>query len=405
MIMESKANTVLLGIIGVIALGAVLKMTASFVVPLIIAVLLSFILTPALIYLGNRFHIPRSLAIVMVLLLLVGILYLGGFFVYASAQAFIHEFPKYQERLVSIVQSLWSQYNLPQDALEGFSWATTITPQLMKISGSFVNFIKGLGLMVLFLIFILSETTASQRKLRQAFKSRVTDRIENMVEDVYLQVSRYLTVKLFISLVTGILIGFFFSLIGLDFAVMWGVLAFVLNFIPSLGSLFVIIVTILFSFVQFFPSWGPIFGVSLSVGVVQMVMGNFLDPKLQGSSLDISPLLIIISLMFWGWLWGIIGMILAVPMMATIKIIFANFQGLYPLSVLMGSGKKPAFKPSHPPYTLFSKKLSSFGKRPSAGQSQPPGQAPTSAGQSQAPTSAGQASSSDSSRGTDDSPS
>ncbi len=336
-------------------MGFVLKITSSFVVPLLLAVLLSFVLTPLIEGLG-RLHIPRFVSILLVLVLLVAILYLAGMVVYASAQSFMKEFPKYQQQLGEIIHSIWVKYQLPQDLLEGFSWASTLTPQIMKISGSFVSFLKGLGLMILFLVFILSETTLSQAKLKKAFAATITRRIDTMVADIYAQISRYLTIKLIVSLITGLLTGGILHWIGLDFAVMWGVMAFVLNFIPNIGSFFVMVVVILFSFIQYYPVWPPILGVSAAVIAIQSVMGNFIDPKMQGNSLDLSPLLIIISLMFWGWLWGVIGMLIAVPMMVMIKIVFANFQGLYPFSVMMGTGKKPSYRPAHPPYRLFTRK-------------------------------------------------
>ena len=125
----------------------------------------------------------------------------------------------------------------------------------------------------------------------------------------------------------------------MDFALIWGVLAFLLNFVPNIGSLIVMIVTILMGFIQFYPSAGRVMAVIISMIIIQITMGNIIDPRLQGHRLDLSPFLILVSLIFCGWLWGIVGMFLAVPLMVVIKIICENIPVLKPVFVLMGSGK------------------------------------------------------------------
>ena len=160
-----------------------------------------------------------------------------------------------------------------------------------------------------------------------------------MLHKINLQVARYLNLKFFISAATGILVWMSLKIIGLDFAMMWGVLAFLLNFIPSIGSAIVLFITILMSFIQFFPSAGKIASVIISMTLIQLIIGNFIDPRMQGHRLNLSPLVILFSLIFWGWIWGVVGMFLAVPITVIVQIICENIPFLRSISVIMSSGR------------------------------------------------------------------
>jgi predicted PurR-regulated permease PerM len=129
-------------------------------------------------------------------------------------------------------------------------------------------------------------------------------------------------------------------ILGVDFALLWGFLTFLLNFIPNIGSIVSVIFPLLISFLQFDSVATPLL-VLILLGATQFAMGNVVEPKLMEFSLNLSPLLVLVSLFFWGWIWGVWGMILAVPMMSTVKIIFENIETLQPIAVLMSS-KVPA---------------------------------------------------------------
>ncbi|MCK4988527.1 MAG: AI-2E family transporter, partial [Desulfobacterales bacterium] len=122
-------------------------------------------------------------------------------------------------------------------------------------------------------------------------------------------------------------------------AVTWGALAFFLNFIPTVGSIMASIPPILLALVQFYPSIWPGVITLLSVVTIQMGMGNALAPKVMGDQLNLSPVVVLLSLLFWGWLWGIVGALISIPIAAAIKIVCENIETLHPISVMMGSGK------------------------------------------------------------------
>lgn len=346
---SNRTSSILLAVLTFIAVMAVIKLLKTVLMPFMIAILLSFILSPVIALL-HRIKVPRVLAIFIVLIIFFGALYLVGLFVYASINSFIDEYPKYQQRFSEIMEiissSISERFNTPVDLSGEFNWADTSRSLVRSLSGDFMNFVSSLVIIIFFLIFILLEKPYFRPKLERAFLHDTNTKIGSMMGHMNRQIGRYLGVKLFISVITGLLVGFSLSIIGMDFAVIWGMLAVILNFIPNIGSLFVMVVTILMGFIQFFPSPGRIAAVAVSMISIQLVMGNFFDPRMQGHRLNLSPLLIIFSLIFWGWLWGVIGMFLAVPIMAVIKIIFENVPMLQPFAIIMENGKK---QPEPPP--------------------------------------------------------
>jgi predicted PurR-regulated permease PerM len=148
----------------------------------------------------------------------------------------------------------------------------------------------------------------------------------------------YLFLQLVISLATGVIVWFSLSLIGVDFAVTWGAMAFFLNFIPTVGSILASVPPILVALVQF-PSIWPAVGTAVVLLMIQMTIGNVVAPKVLGERLNLSPVVVLISLVFWGWLWGVVGALLSVPIASAIKIVCGNVEPLRPISILMGSGR------------------------------------------------------------------
>ena len=340
---SNRTSSILLAILTFIAVVAVIKLLKSVLMPFMIAILLSFILSPVITLL-HRIKVPRGLAIFMVIIIFFGALYLVGLFVYASVNSFIDEYPKYQQRFIEILEllssSLSERVDTPIDLFGEMNLADASRSIVRSLSGDFMNFVTSLVVIIFFLIFILMEKPFFRTKLERAFLHDTNTKIGVMLGDMNRQIGRYLGVKLFISVITGLLVGFALSIIGMDFAVIWGMLAVILNFIPNIGSMFVMMVTILMGFIQFFPSAGKIVAVGVSMISIQLLMGNFFDPKMQGHRLNLSPLIIIFSLILWGWLWGVVGMFLAVPITAVIKIVFEGVPMLQPFAIMMENGKR-----------------------------------------------------------------
>jgi len=173
-----------------------------------------------------------------------------------------------------------------------------------------------------------------------ALSERRAAQMKKIVGSISSEISRYLWVMVIISLTTGVLIWLALSLIGVDFPVTWGALAFFFNFIPTIGSIVASLPPILLALVQFYPAVWPGVVTLVAITAIQMTIGNFIAPKVLGDRLHLSPVVILISLLFWGWLWGIVGALLAVPIASAIKIACENIEELHPIAIMMGSGRR-----------------------------------------------------------------
>ncbi len=339
-----KIDTILLGVIALILLGAVMKMAGSVMIPMVIAGILAVTLSPLINFFHKKMHIPQKLAVVIVIAVVFGIIFLILLFIQTSVGAFINEYPKYSARFISLNDSLVkfieTKVGVSYDFFGQIKWSNTLLTYLGKFSSSLVSFASSGLVIMIFLIFMLLENPFAPKKLILAFERKNGIKISRILNRITSQVVKYLNLKFFISIGTGLLVWFSLFIIGLDFAPMWGVFAFLLNFIPSIGSLILMAVTILMGFIQFYPEPGRIIAVIISMVGIQAIIGNFIDPRLQASRLDISPIVILFSLVFWGWIWGIVGMFLAVPLTVIIQIICQNVPFLFPLSILIGSGRK-----------------------------------------------------------------
>jgi predicted PurR-regulated permease PerM len=332
--------------------GAVLKIAASVILPFTIAFLLAFVMFPLVSWL-DKHRIPRFISILLVVVIIVSVLYIFGIILFSSGSNILSVFPNYENRLTEIYIWIARLLELPYD--ESLSFWENLWGQLgirtwvrgfaFSFSNIFLNFVSNAVMIVLFVVFILLEASYFKEKLDAAFEKR-SDRIHRMGQDLIFQVTRYLTAKFFISLATGLIITFGLWLIGLEFAILWGVVAFVLNFIPNLGSIAAGVMTSLFALVQFWPDPVPVILVVALILAVNMVIGNFLDPKITGEHVGISPLMVLVSLAIWGYIWGFAGMVLAVPMTVIIKIICENIPILEPISIMLGTRKSIQAKKS-----------------------------------------------------------
>ena len=342
---NQRANSIFLGIIAVIAAVIILKYARSVMMPIFFSILLSFTLSPVVDGL-TRFKVPRGISITLAILILVGIGYLVGLFLISSLNSFIDEAPKYYERFEHISRQISGALNtnfsmeLPENPMAELDLTSTFINSIDSLSQNFMSFISALVIIILSTVFLLLEAPYIQVTIAKAFPRKTGKQIVIIMRHTIRQIGRYLSVKFLVSIITGTLVWLFLQIIGMDFALIWGVMAFILNFIPNIGSFIVMVVTILMGFIQFFPQAGPIAVVAVSMIGIQVVMGNFFDPRMQGRRLNLSPIIIIFSLFLWGWIWGPLGMFIAVPITAVIKIVCQNIPTLKPLAMMMENGRK-----------------------------------------------------------------
>jgi len=328
-----------------ILIGAVLKIAASVILPFTISILLAFVMYPLVKWL-DKLKFPRFASILLIVIFMVTILYILGMVIYTSGKTIFSFYPKYEERLTEIYIWIARFFDLSYDESQTFfenMWnqlgvRTFIRSSTGSVANVSLKFVQNAVLTIIFMIFILLEASYFKEKLDVAFEKR-SERINQMGHDLMNQVTRYLAAKFFMSLLNGIVFVIAFSLVGLEFAVVWGVIQFFLNFIPTLGSIAAGMGISLFAIVQFWPNPAPIIIVIAIVLISNIILGNVIDPKIIGDHVGISPLMILLSLAIWGYLWGFAGMVIAVPMTVIIRIVCDNIPILEPVSTLIGSQK------------------------------------------------------------------
>ncbi|MDE2834222.1 MAG: AI-2E family transporter [Bacteroidota bacterium] len=319
-------------------------------IPLVLAVLLSFIFQPTVLFLKSK-RFPTWLALVAVVLVASAVLGLVVWVVYSNIQVVVGDFSNIAERFESQIRPIINQIegslsgvaatlNIPLerglmrqllDSLLEAQAVSTVVADVVSIAGT-------TALVLLFMMFILAGAGQLEQKVSKAFPPETARQIVAAMNNISSQVRQYLVAKTIVSAGTGLLLFAVLRITGVEYAVFWGFLAFVLNFVPNIGSVVAVILPSLWAFLQFSEPWTPFLAMGL-MWLVQGVMGNVVDPKLMASSLNLSSLLVLISLLFWGWLWGIVGIVLAVPLTSTIKIICENIESLRPVAVLMGSAE------------------------------------------------------------------
>ncbi len=327
----------LLATIAVFLILGFLKLAGTVLIPFIVAFLLSFVLNPAVEALV-KIRIPRIIAIIIIILILLGLSFLVGLILYESVQSILSNFGKYQQRYLDLIAFASETFNLPADYFETLELTGTILSLVGQVSSNLVGFLGNVSLVLIFMLFLFLEKPLIRRKLVDAIRHDETERLARIFADITKQVGRYLFVKFFVSTLTAIVVYFGFSLIGVDFAFIWAVLTFLFNFIPTIGSITISAVTAAFAVIQFFPTYQPIVLAMLAMAVPQLIIGNILDPKLLGNSLNLSPVVILIALLIWGYLWGVAGLFLAVPLTVGLKIIFEHFPNMRYIGIIMGTG-------------------------------------------------------------------
>ena len=335
----------LLLVLTVIVLAAVLKVTGTFLVPVTIAMFVSLVFEPLIVTLNTKFKIPWIAGIFIVLTLVIVSVWVIASLLLTSIRTIIDLYPRYEERFTVIYKAIAGLFALPYNAestLFQNLWGQLSIRQTLRnfafsLSNSLIVFFKDLLLVLLFAVFFLLDLRYLRQKLDFAFGDGSKGKAAIIITDIIQQVTRYMSVKFFISLLTGVLIFLGTFAVGMGFPILWGFLAFILNFIPNFGSILSGVLTSVFALVQFWPKPAPVVFVAVLMCAVNFILGNIIEPRVQGRHLGLSPFIIIVSLSFWGWLWGFTGLILAVPMMVILKIICENVSILHPAAVLMGN--------------------------------------------------------------------
>jgi len=335
---DNKALTFSGIVLSIFLMGVFLRLAKSVLIPFVLALFFYFILSPVLDFM-TRLKIPKVLAVVVILLITFFVLYLLGVMFYSSGKSFAAEFPKYGQKFSSMLRSLLSGFKLPNVKWDPLAWVDSLDISqvgslLLSSLGTFFSFFANLFLILIFLIFMLAGRGKLNIKIKNSLSPHRSSQLVKIIEHIDREIQKYLAIKTVICLASGIFTTVVLLIFGVDFAIALGFITFLLNYIPNIGAFIAKILPFFIALVQFEHFW-PAFWILVILTVFDAIVSMVIEPRIMGHGLGLSPLFILFALFFWGWLWGIPGMILAVPLMAILKIISHNFPSLKFLEALM----------------------------------------------------------------------
>lgn len=343
-----KVAQILLIIAAFIVVVAGMQAAKAIIVPFLLAAFISIISAPPLFWLKER-KLPTWLALLIVMFGILFFLLLIAGLVGSSVNDFSNKLPLYEARLKVQTDAFLSwleQINVDVARLELEKIFNSAA--VMKLVAMLLNELGGVlangFLIILTVIFMLLEASSIPTKLHAIFRDPEASlgRMKHFTGTL----NRYIAIKTGISLATGASVAIFLTIMGVDYPLLWGVLAFILNYIPNIGSIMAAVPAVLLTIIQV--GLGRALGVSIGYVVINMVMGNIIEPRLMGRGLGLSTLVVFLSLIFWGWILGPVGMVLSVPLTMTVKIALDSSEDTRWIAVLLGSEKAILQKPAAP---------------------------------------------------------
>ncbi|WP_429885813.1 AI-2E family transporter [Geoalkalibacter halelectricus] len=322
-----------------------MREAAAFIVPFLLAIFIAIICAPAVFWLTRR-GLPPFAAVLTVILGIFGIELLLGAFVGTSIDTFVDNLPTYQERLkeeTTALLALLARFgiDLPRQQFLDFIDPGAAMRLVASMLTGFGGILTNMFLILITVIFMLLEAASFPAKLRAAFSN--TDAPSGHLTRVAQSIKRYLAMKTLVSLGTGVTVTIWVALLGVDFPILWGLLAFLLNYVPNIGSIIAALPAVLLAFIQF----GGLRALIVAAGyiLINIVFGNLIEPKVMGRGLGLSTLVVFLSLVFWGWILGPVGMLLSVPLTMTVKIALESGPDTRWIAVLLGEEPREAIEP------------------------------------------------------------
>ncbi|MEX1003415.1 MAG: AI-2E family transporter [Crocinitomicaceae bacterium] len=329
-------------LVGLVLLGVYLGQ--NILIPLVLGMVVWYLINA----IGSQFgkiqlmgkKIPNVLRISLSVLLVFSFFWFIGRMVISNLEEFKEVAPEYNRRILDYSQALSEKLNIPT--------FETISREidLGKIAGTILNsslgFLTTFFVVVFYVIFLMLEQQIFMTKLNLIFTDkRKKLQFFQIIERIDTSVKSYVFVKTLISFLVSVCAYIVLLSFGVDFAILWAFLTFLLNYIPFVGSFIAIILPTFLSMLQFGDPLisGVLFLILMGI---QVLMGNFIEPKMVGKSLNLSPLVVVLALAFWGALWGIAGMFLCVPITVALMIILSQFQSTRSVAILLSAGNDPS---------------------------------------------------------------
>ncbi|MBC8208215.1 MAG: AI-2E family transporter [Desulfobulbaceae bacterium] len=317
-----------------------IKVSAPIIVTFLLSLFIAVITAPPFFWLQRR-KVPAIIAVLLVISAVIAM----GMFVAAmvgnSINDFQNQLPYYQERLQqkTLVHIDWLRehgLDIPkEDILDTFN-----PGDALKMAAGVLNGLSGMltntFLILLTVTFMLLEAASVPAKLRLSL-TNPEDSLPNF-ERFITTLQQYMAIKTWISLATGLLVSLWLFILGVDYPLLWGLLAFLFNYVPNIGSLIAAVPAVLLALIQLGAGHAAL--TALGFLAVNLIMGNVVEPKVMGRGLGLSTLVVFLSLVFWGWVLGLVGMLLAVPLTMAVKIGLESGPGTSNMAILLGPEPK-----------------------------------------------------------------
>ena len=330
---ERRVQTMCLLLLTAIAAGAALYFLSPVLIPFVLGVFLVYCLTPIIDLQMQYFRIGRTAALITTVLLGCILVILLWGVVWASVSEMSQHAGEYEQELVRLLDDLAARVPVEKLGVEPEKLKSAVSvsrESVQKLAGSLIGSIMSVfsnGMLVLiFMIFMMAG-------------KRTPPKPGTILEQLESQIKSYLVTKVLVSAATGFLVGLVLNLIGVRFALAFGVLTFLLNFIPNIGSAIATLLPLLTRLAYWVPlmligSVAKILAIAIPGGI-QLTIGNVVEPRMMGKSLDLHPVVVLLGLIFFGMIWGLIGMFLATPIVALIKIILERIELTKPVGKLL----------------------------------------------------------------------
>jgi AI-2 transport protein TqsA len=320
----------------------ILKTLQDILLPFFIAVIIAFMFEPLYAWLKTK-KVPGWGSIVIVILIIILVSNISSVFILTSIGSFQDALPRYEEKFNELFNNFFytlAAWGIDVEGLKSsmdpnkFIQDGTITGIVTSLFSSIIGIFGDFVLILIYVVFLLSEIGSIKRRIMVAFSPERAGKIASLITDVFHDVRKYIVGKTLINLVHASVVTFILWCFGIDFYFVWGFLTFLMNYIPNIGSIIATVMPFLTALLKYDDFVMPIIILAILI-IIGNAFGNFLEPKIFGDNLDLSPILILFSLIFWGYVWGIMGMILSVPIMSMIKIVLMKFDTTRPIAILM----------------------------------------------------------------------
>ncbi len=291
-----------------------MKVASPILVPILLSLFVATISAPPLLWLKRR-GLPTFIALLIVIGVITGTGSLLAALVSASLTDFQSQLPLYEMKLQEVYAQLLQLsdnfgFDLNFSEIAAFLEPKSIAGAVGKAANELGGIVANALLIFLLVVFILLEVSTLQGKAEAIFSR--TPRTMAKLEDLKRNVQRYLAIKTATSMVTGLLVWAMLEAIGIDFAILFALLAFMLNYVPNIGSFIAAIPAVLLALLQLGP--GAAASVAIGYAIINLILGSIIEPRVAGRHLGLSPLVVFLSLLFWGWVLGPVGMFLSVPL-------------------------------------------------------------------------------------------